>query len=208
MASALNQFNSVSAIYDLTARLFFGSTLHDAQCHFISAIPDESKILILGGGTGKFLEALLLKKPDVKVIYVEASSNMILRARSTVSDDRRVTFVYGTQDSIPNDLKADVIITPFFLDLFTDQSLKKVIATLKSASTLNGIWIATDFSQSDRISHRLLLWVMYRFFRIASRIESKQLPAWADHLSKAGRELEAKTFKNGFVKTVLYKINE
>jgi ubiquinone/menaquinone biosynthesis C-methylase UbiE len=208
MASALNQFNSISAVYDRMANVVFGSTLNEAQCHFISAIPDRSKILILGGGTGKLLKELLKQRPQSKVTYIEASSKMIAIAKETTNNDSRVVFIHGTQDSIPPALIVDVVITPFFLDLFSDQSLKKIMLQLKSSLHAGGIWIATDFTTSSKLSHRMLRWLMYRFFRFTTNIESTHLPAWQDHLARIGEEVDAKAFKNGFVKTALYRINE
>lgn len=208
MASALNQFNLVSHVYDRMANLFFGTTLHDAQCHFISVVPERSNVLIVGGGTGEFLRALLQQKQNVTITYVDASSEMISLARLQVKDDRRVVFIHGTQDSVPSDLKADVIITPFFLDLFRDHSLNKVIGKLHSVANGNAIWIATDFTETGRISHRLLLWVMYRFFRITSHIEARRLPAWESHLSNVGIPVEEKSYRNGLIKTVLFKVSE
>jgi tRNA (cmo5U34)-methyltransferase len=208
MASALNQFNSISAIYDGMAKMVFGSTLNEAQCHFISTISDRSKILILGGGTGKLLKKLLEQRPQSEVTYIEASSKMIAIAKKTTDNDSRVIFIHGTQDSIPPGLIVDVVITPFFLDLFSDQSLKKIVLQLKSSLRAGGIWIATDFTTSNKFPHQMLRWLMYRFFRFTTNIESTRLPAWQDLLAHIGEEVDAKTFKNGFVKTALYRINE
>jgi tRNA (cmo5U34)-methyltransferase len=208
MASALNQFNSISAIYDAMVWLVFGSTLHKAQCHFIDAIPPRSKILIIGGGTGKFLKELLNQKPQSRVVYIESASEMIAIARKKADEDSRVTFIHGTQNSIPQNLNADVVITPFFLDLFSDESLKKAIDLLKASLGPHGIWIATDFTRSRKFSHRILLRLMYAFFRLATRIESKQLPSWEDQLLTLGKQIEVKTFRGGFIKTAVYKISE
>jgi tRNA (cmo5U34)-methyltransferase len=127
MSSPIDRFNLVAGYYDWLVRLVFGKSMREAQAYFLKDVPPGCNVLILGGGTGWILRALLDKQPDCKVWYIEASSEMIKRTKQKIeSDQRRVTFIHGTEDSIP-DAGFDFVVTNFFLDLFPSAPLRKVI---------------------------------------------------------------------------------
>jgi tRNA (cmo5U34)-methyltransferase len=206
MASALNQFNLISSVYDALVRIIYGKKLITAQTYFLPVIPDDATVLIIGGGSGKLLQELFKRKPDCKVIYVEASSSMIALAKKHNHQNlSRIEFVHGTEDSIRASMTVDTIITPFFLDLFSEPSLSLVLKKLNTALRPDGKWIVTDFVASKKISHRFLLWLMYRFFRIVSGIKTSDLPDWNSEILKMTNEISSKEFVEGFVKTALFE---
>lgn len=144
---SLNGFNWISGIYDHAARVVFGKTIFDAQLTFIDDIPINSKILILGGGTGRILKEMIRVNPRCAIWYIDASSAMLEdakeRLRKLPSHD--VHFLHGTVNSIPGEIKFDVVITNFFLDLFTVQSLEGIIEKIDKALLSESLWLVTDF---------------------------------------------------------------
>ena len=77
-------FDLLASRYDSMAYLIFGRSIRISQCAFINEIDDEANILILGGGTGWILNEIFEKKPKVRITFVDNSSAMIDKAKSTV----------------------------------------------------------------------------------------------------------------------------
>jgi tRNA (cmo5U34)-methyltransferase len=203
----LNGFNRVSAWYDRLARLIFANSIYNAQVTFLCHIAPKSKVLILGGGTGSLLAELLRINSTCEVWYIEASSRMIslAKAQAAKSASANVHFINGTQDGIPTNIAFDVVITPFFLDLFSATRLRMVIQNVSAALTPQGLWLATDFVNTGKWQHRLLLKTMYAFFRITAGIEARTLPDWERMLLETGAQLrDSAFFFNGFIKSAVY----
>lgn len=202
--SALNRFNWIAPRYDRLVHLIFGGTLHRAQLHFISAIGPRDRVLILGGGSGKLLNELLIIRPLIAVTYIEASSEMIRLTRQNIHQNPNVIFIHGTQNDIPEG-RYDVVITNFFLDLFTNVGVETLIKIVLEKFDVNGKWLVTDFENTNKISHRILLSLMYFFFRAIGSISVKRLPEWLPVFMKAGLELKAeKMFNDGFVSARIF----
>ncbi|MGB4971920.1 MAG: class I SAM-dependent methyltransferase, partial [Cyclobacteriaceae bacterium] len=124
-ASQLNRFDRVASFYDrLTGFVFWGSLIKAQECN-LEAISDNSDVLVLGGGTGNFLNKLLSRNNGCRIWYVEASQKMIERAKKNLNFTDRIIFIHGTHENLPEQ-KFDVVITHFFVDLFTEQELRAV----------------------------------------------------------------------------------
>lgn len=200
----LNQFDRVAFLYDAMARLVFGKTIAEAQKYFLKDIADGSLVLILGGGTGRLAKELLKAKPNCRIVYVEASSRMIELARKETGHSDKINFFHGTEENIPA-IKFDVVITNFYLDMFTPESLAGVSARIKSALKTHSLWIATDFVDEKKWWQALLLKLMYWFFRSACRIESQTLPDWKEAIeNQAMIKTATQTYYAGFIHTVKY----
>ena len=206
-AGNLNRFNTLAPYYDRLASFVFGGSVQKAQEHFISHVPHGSRVLVLGGGTGKLLDRLL-HVPDVSVCFVEASSVMIRLAKQRVGVAGNVQFIHGTVDSVPTPANFEVIVAPFFLDLFSNATLDKELREISArCDKTNTTWIVTDFISNQRW-HRVFLWVMYAFFRLTCRLSTAGLPAWENALFRHGLiEQQVAYFYNGFIKTALYHRN-
>jgi len=198
-------FDSVAAFYDRMARLVFGNTLLQAQLHYLGRIPGNGNVLILGGGSGELLEQLLRIKPTGRVCYIDSSASMISLSRARVDSNVQIDFIHGTEDSIPTDQQFDVIITNFYLDLFNDASLHRVIAKCKQHLKSSGLWLASDFVKPKRLADRILLKAMYLFFRVTTSIEAEDLPHWSEALGKEFSERESTYFRKGFVKSSIFQ---
>jgi ubiquinone/menaquinone biosynthesis C-methylase UbiE len=206
MDSSLNRFNRIAKLYDPLASIVFGRSLHNAQLVFLDRISPQANVLILGGGTGKILNDLLRANAKAHIYYIEASSSMIELARKNVNKfHTQVHFIHGTENAIPQGIQFDVVITNFFLDMFSSSAIENVIRQVVKPLKNDAIWIVTDFIYSKKIWHRMLLHAMYLFFRNFCGIEAKQLPDWENHLKRAGlRREKSELFYDGFIKSALY----
>jgi tRNA (cmo5U34)-methyltransferase len=189
---AINDFNRIASVYDTLASLVFGKVLTQSQHHFLYIIPENATVLVIGGGSGELLQTLLEKKPHCQVVYVDASEKMIALARQRVKNSSRVTFLCGTEEIEMPRPSFTVIITNFYLDLFTVQSLQRIIIRLRALMTPGGLWLVTDFVNPAKLWQRILLKSMYIFFRTASNIEASHIADWEKIMQSTGLFCQAK----------------
>lgn len=198
-----NGFDILAPLYDRMAWLVYGKSIRMAQLCFMHKIPDGASVLILGGGTGWFLRALMEQRPACRVLYVDSSVKMIDLARKACG--AAVTFVHGTEKSIPADSQFDVVVTHFFLDMFSNDGCRNLVARIKQHLSPDSLWLAADFFDGGKWWHHLLLRLMYAFFRAFCGIEARTLPDW--HGALAGGHLRAQNerfFYRGFIRSSAY----
>jgi tRNA (cmo5U34)-methyltransferase len=175
-------FDFLAPVYDPLARLIFGKSIVYSQTWFLNQVPPKAKVLILGGGTGWFLEELIKQSPSCTVWYVDASFKMIEKTRERLLGDR-VNLIHGTEDDIPTSLTFDVIITNFYLDLFSEEKLEKIIQRLSFQTHSSSRWLVTDFVDGGVWWQQCMLKIMYTFFRGVCDIEANRLPNWTNCLN-------------------------
>lgn len=199
-----NNFDRIAFVYDRLARLLFGRSIIQSQLFFLHKIPDRSTVLILGGGSGWILEELLALRPSVEVCYIEASKRMISLAKERLQNDQRVQFICGTENDIP-DRAFTIVITNFYLDLFNQQSLSSVLQRIKKSLAPSANWIVTDFVDKKRW-HRVMLKIMYIFFRITTKIEASKLPEWNTAVAQLGGvKTASKSFYGDFIEATFFQ---
>lgn len=196
-------FDRLAPLYTGMSRIVFGKTLARAQQHFLTSIRAGDHILILGGGSGDFLNSVLKHQPNITIDYIDISEKMIQLARENTQHPAAVNFITGTEQHIP-DRTYSVVITNFYLDLFSDNTLSHIVQKIKSHLQPQGRWLVTDFA-NETWWHSVMLWAMYRFFRLTTGIEAKRLPEWQRCLATAvGGNPIHKKFYNGFVMTTVF----
>lgn len=207
MSGRLNQFDALAPYYDRLKRFVFGSAIGISQHHFLQRIPSGARVLIIGGGSGEILPALLKEHPGRRVWYVEASSKMLglAAARVPPSQRHRVVFIHGTAWKPSDDLAFDAVITNFVLDLMPQQEINSFITGVLNSLSAGGMWLVTDFIDRGKAWQKVLLWAMYRFFGVTCGIEAVGLPEWEEAMQHSGlAEKEFRLFFHGFIKTALY----
>lgn len=203
--STINGFDRIARFYDPVQRMVFGNAIMKSQVAFLRSIEKDSKVLMIGGGTGEVLEALITLNKGCHVWYVEASSAMIARAKERIGTrSSHVTFIHGSDDSIPAGVAFDAAITGFFLDLFPEEKVGALSRRIGGHLRRNGLWLITDFVDQRKWWQELLLWSMYRFFVVTCGIEARTLPAWEHQVANNGfRERESRLFFGDFIKSAV-----
>lgn len=170
-------FNSIAPYYDSLSELVFGNNLNKAKKHFIHQLPPNSKILLIAGGTGAILNELLQLLPEAVVDYVEPSEKMIAIAKKKVRKEllNRIHFICGDHHAIPENKEYDAVTSFFVLDCFNHQEAVEFSKAVTSCLKRNGAWLFADFFTQNSF-HRLLVWSMYRFFRVTAKISASRLP--------------------------------
>ncbi|QIP14009.1 class I SAM-dependent methyltransferase [Spirosoma aureum] len=190
----ISTFDWIAPVYDLLASVVFGRKLQQAQVVFLTDIPPKASVLLAGGGTGWLLEQLLMKRNPKRVLYLEASVRMVALASQRIIQKAVLGTVEYRVDTImhlPNGDQFDIVITPFLLDLFPEETLQSsLIPQLRNSLKPNGIWLVADFIGTDVWWQKTLLWAMIRFFRLTAGIETTQLADWQRLLAEAGLSLQ------------------
>lgn len=198
-------FDRLAPVYTRLSGIVFGKTLERSQNHFLNSIKTNDRILILGGGSGELLKSLLKQQPNVTIDYIDISEKMIQLARQKTQSPSNVNFIIGTEQNIPN-REYTVVITNFYLDLFSDATLNTVIEKIKIKLQPDASWLVTDFV-NKKWWHHMMLGGMYLFFRITTHIEATRLPHWTRHLMNHGAtEIDSKRFYGGFIESKVYTL--
>jgi tRNA (cmo5U34)-methyltransferase len=207
-------FNAIAPIYDKLAGLVFGNALRRAQTVHLSLVPEQARVLLIGGGTGWLLTELLNQKPQTQITYLEASPKMLRLTEQKLQKlphaaKEQVYLRLGDENSLRPDETFDVIITPFLLDLFPDARLTHLMDRLQTALRPGGLWIFSDFwptADPPLPWQKLLLDSMYRFFGVVSRVQATKLPDFEKHFGHQPLEvLRVQSFYRGLIQARVYR---
>lgn len=212
MSDSKVNFNLVAPVYDLLGQLMFGQNLKQAQETHLDILErdDVNEVLILGGGTGWILESIKKIKKPLSVTYIEASQQMMKLSQQRDHSDLNVEFVLSASHlNLSQGRQYDLVITNFYLDVFPQPQLSEVLAHVSEHIRQGGYWIMTDFAQPERKSQKILLKMMFCFFRVFSGLRNRRLDDYARLiLSKRDTLLRHKSFLDGFVRSHLFQLKD
>ena len=196
-------FDLIAPYYNRLQKLVFGQQLRIAQSHFFSLIETNSKVLVIGGGTGDFLPSLLSKKPK-QITYIESSLVMLNLAKKNHDNDC-IDWMPKNVLDWKSETEYDVILLPFVLDLFTENSVDEILRHLIDFLNPKGCFILTDFYYSEKKLSNFLIAFMIRFFGLVSNIKSRRLPDYENSFSKIGfTKKKSEEYLNKMVRTEMF----
>jgi|GEM_PF-1585827 ubiquinone/menaquinone biosynthesis C-methylase UbiE len=208
-------FDRITFIYDVMTRLLSFNRINKSQLAFLSQLSTQQTCLILGGGTGYFLQKLLEQNKTIHIIYVDASAKMISAAQQRIAKElpevvQRVTFICnGVEEFVFG--KYDIIVCNYFLDVFDEMYADLLIQKFQHALSEEGLLYITDFTVPDKKG--IIQWctkaglkVLYLFFKWVTSLPAKHLPPIESLLFKNNFMLfKSATFFKGVLKCSLYK---
>ena len=206
-------FDRVAWCYDALAALVFGPALRRAQRAALAGLPAGApRVLILGGGTGWVLAEVRRRRPQATVLYLEASANMLARARARLEPHRtallQTEFRHGTDAALGPAETFDAVVTFFVLDCLTGPELGPALARLRAALRPGAPWLLADFRPAQRGWRRALLGLMYWFFRLSTGLRARELPGLRPALRRLGlRPGPRRVFFGGAVEAVVFTQN-
>jgi ubiquinone/menaquinone biosynthesis C-methylase UbiE len=161
-----------------------GGKLQRCRTAFLGRIASPANILILGEGNGRFLLECRRKFPRAKITVVDASPRMIARARKRLAgqgiDFDGIEFTCA--DALtwtPPACAFDLVVTHFFLDCFRADQVESLIAMLARAASPKANWLLGDFQYAPaglpRYRSQIILWLLYRFFRMMTGLPASTL---------------------------------
>jgi hypothetical protein len=172
-----------------------GEKLQRCRTAFLDAINPPHNVLLAGEGHGRCLVECCRRFPKSHFVCLDASRGMLSQARHQLTlkpqASPKVRFIHAdilTWSPPPRSF--DLIITNFFLDCFREDQMETIIHQLAVAASSGTNWLLADFQVARtglrRIRCRLLLWVMYAFFRTATHLPARQLTVPDTYLKRAG----------------------
>lgn len=192
-------FDRLAAHYRWMEFVLAGEKLQRCRTAFLDQVPVPRTILLLGEGHGRCLVECVRRFPKARITCVDASERMLSVARRRLvrhhPDARSVKFLcVDALDGVQSDERFDLMVTHFFLDCFRPEQLERIIPQLTSVASPQADWLIADFQNATarlpRIRTRLLLWMMYTFFRVVVRLPAKELVAPDAFLVAAGFQLK------------------
>jgi hypothetical protein len=185
-------------LYSTVERLAFGSQLMRARLALLTHLLSAQHILILGEGDGRFLQALRRENPSATVVVVDRSRRMLNRAAGRLPPGcPNVNFMQKDAVEFLETCTTtfDAIVTMFLLDCLTPDEVAKVVhlGTLKLAPA--GKWLWADFvvpgKGARRIAARVMLTLLYWFFRATTDTSGSTLVDAAPYFQSAGLRVVA-----------------
>jgi tRNA (cmo5U34)-methyltransferase len=213
---AQHGYNRIAVFYDLAARIFFFNRINKSQVTLVPFLPDFNSCLILGGGSGYFLQQILSQHKTARFVYVDLSDQMIQMAKNRIKrklpeEFHRIEFRCASVEDIKNK-SFDLIVCNYFLDLFTDEEVDLLLERFYSETlSSKGYVYFTDFviPESHWMMKKMaeaLLKVLYYIFRITTSIRSTQLPDFPLLFKKNNFDvLHIDSFSGGIMISAIYK---
>jgi len=204
----LNNFNHISPYYRFLSRLVFGNSILSSQLHLLKYLPPTGRMAIIGGGNGEILNYIYQQAPTIEILFVEASSGMISKAKKLQHKKQKVSYLHNSTFEL-EDFCPDLIFLPYILDMYDEQEIYKIVHCLIAQSQKNTKWFVSDFSK-DKISNgtwfnKLRLKLSIIFFKITTGHRLSYLPDIFNTLGKAGlKSLEISKYESSFLKASPY----
>jgi ubiquinone/menaquinone biosynthesis C-methylase UbiE len=203
-----SSYDFVAPFYDRLSKVIFGSSLVHSQICLLPFIPTNSCVLTVGGGTGWILERLAeLHTSGLTIDYVESSSKMIKLSQKRDVKGNTIRFFNRRIEDCDFAEVHDIIITPFLFDNFPEETVSLVFEKLDTMLKTDGLWLFTDFFIDDKspLWHRMLLRMMYLFFRLTSNVNAQKLSPMEPYFSpRYTIEFEAHYYSK-FIRSMAYR---
>lgn len=209
----MSNFDRVAREYRWLEYLAFGRSLHRARIVHLPALRHCGRILVVGDGDGRCVEALATIAPGAHIHCIDTSEGMLREAARRVPAGAcaRVSFERADiRTFVAGDDTWDAVLTMFVLDCLTTDEVRDVTERLSRALTPGGLWLFADFVLPPRgwrrVRARVWIGLLYRFFRWRTGLRVSQLPPSEPLIEQAGMApVAVREYQAGLVKSVRYE---
>lgn len=206
-------YSLVAPVYHLLEYLVFRKALERARlacCPQLVAYLEQyelPRVLIVGGGDGRFLQSLLGFMPNLKVDYVELSDAMIDEARARVPNRNNVNWVCGSIEDW-NGSGYHAVVAQFFLDHYEGGELESMVTDLLSRLSADGGYcVVSDFDPLARWWGSTMVRVMQCFFVLLARERFVEVRRNDASFLMSGCVLQLqKTWYKGWIYSLIWKL--
>ncbi|MEY4483587.1 MAG: hypothetical protein RL693_1039 [Verrucomicrobiota bacterium] len=188
-------FDTLAPVYRWMELISAGDKLQRCREAFLAEVPVPRQILIAGEGHGRSLVACRRQFTEAQITCVDSSQGMLRQAREALRchglTEDGVEFIHADLLSwSPPQGRYDLLVTHFFLDCFRADQLEVLVPLLASAAAPHASWLIADFQEAPsgwrRMRSRIILWMLYRFFRVTTQLPADQLTPADPFLKAAG----------------------
>lgn len=207
-------YGNVANVYALCEYLAFGPVLQATREYYLDELElllkgDGKRVLLLGGGDGRFLEALLKRGVAAEIDFIEVSQRMINVAgrrlsRGGLSAEQvrwcRVPFAEWAEEGY------DLVCAHFYIDNFdtdaADRELSKMVDCLKPGGEL----VLSDFDPAVAWWGKCVVSLMQMLFRITCGLRPKDFKVPDQYLESMGmKRMRCQKRLGGFIFTTKWK---
>ncbi|HEU4634716.1 MAG TPA: class I SAM-dependent methyltransferase [Edaphobacter sp.] len=211
----LANFDLIARPYRTLEYLTLGRKLEQTRLHFLPRLATSRRALVLGDGDGRFLAKLLATNAAVEATAIDTSAAMLklLRRRCNLFSNRLKTLqMDALAYTPPDDGHYDLVVSHFFLDCFTEEQLKRLIANVRPSLRGRSLWLVSDFRIPQGSLHLpayAFVRSLYFAFRLLTGLSITHLPDHASCLAQAGFEcIDRKMFFSGILTTELWELQD
>ncbi len=196
--------NRLSTSYDFFASILSLGAVGRTTMAACRMIGRPKNLLVVGGGSGRHLEALIQRSGHTT--YLELSNRMIEISQQRFGS-QEITFLYGDEKILEGEF--DVILLPFVLNSYDQTQLHEVLVHLKQHLTTDGLIAISDFNPNAGWLQRLYRGFLYWGFRILTGAGVTKLVDYLSLLESEGfEEVASKSFLVGnYRASVFMRIN-
>lgn len=190
-------FDLLAPHYGWMEAILAGPRLQRVRTTWLGELTGCHHLLVAGVGHGPALAAVLRAHPQLRITCLDASAGMLRhaqrRAARVGADLSRLEFVQAALPGWQPPRQFDAVATHFFLDCFPPEQLRVVVSELAALATPDARWIVSDFTIPARGARRwrarAIHALMYRFFRVATRLPARRWTNPDSFLEHAGFRL-------------------
>lgn len=153
-------FHRLAPIYDTLMRGVFLGAIERAQKALIPQLPPNTRLALIGGGTGQILPDLLSHLRHGHVYYIECAPAMIQRARKRAGNHSNISFYMEEAERVLPSLSVDAVWLPFVIDLYPKEEAQQMMRMIRRCLPAGGLLLLTDYC-CLRNWHRYMLQWMY-----------------------------------------------
>ena len=185
-------FDRIARPYRWLEYLTFGPILERCRFQFLPDLLHSRRALVLGDGDGRFLSRLLAVNPLLHADVVDISPAMLdlLRTRADrIGALDRISIHLADALTFTPSGTYDLVITHFFLDCFTTDELRSLIARIRPHLLPGARWAVSEFaipSGPMSLLATLVVRSLYAAFRLVAGLRIRRLPDHTAALRVAG----------------------
>lgn len=146
-ATSNNNYGPVAKVYEKLAQLYsWGQVLESKRAQLKYMLPGQ-EVLYVGAGGGE--DVLLAAEKGVNVTVIELSQEMLTRIEQKVKGEnlsQRVTLIQGDAFEHQKSEGYDAVVANYFLNVFTESTMQKMLAHLRSLIRPQGLMMIADFA--------------------------------------------------------------
>lgn len=203
-----NNYDKIAFCYDWLGRLVLGNGVKQSQICLLPFISPGNNILIVGGGSGWILEEISkIYTSGLHIVYIEVSAKMMKLAKEKNIAENKVEFVNNYIEQYNTTSAFDIIITSFLFDNFNEKTASDIFDKLNALLNNKGKWLFADFhiTPVSSLYQRMLLKLMYYFFKWISKVEADKLHNMDSFFLKYHyKEVFCKYYHNRFIKAACW----
>ncbi|MGB0390134.1 MAG: class I SAM-dependent methyltransferase [Salibacteraceae bacterium] len=191
-------FNLLGNIYNPLKKYFLKNQPENAIAIGVSRLKRlYTKILIVGGGADNTIEELLKLESVIEITQVDISETLTnkskKRIQSGVKPKHNVCYEVNAFLDWQSLKKFDLIICPFYLDLFGDEEILKNLEKMKSMLNPEGEILVIDFKSfaNQSIRQQWQLRILYLLFYPFTGIIRKATPDYLTLFDKKKYKLRS-----------------